>query len=97
MTENERLLSLVTDKIRKTENAYMLTHTNFLSLSERSLATSCCKETARNSHFGADIPKRNAPSFFFCPIIWKQTKIFRHRKTIRSAFCIAVSLRKRKN
>ena len=57
MTENERLLSLITDKIRKTENAYMLTHTNFLSLSERSLATSCCKEHGATFVFWGGYPE----------------------------------------
>ena len=67
MTENERLLSLVTDKIRKTENAYMLTHTNFLSLSERSLATFCCKENGAQFTFWGGYPEAERTILFLLP------------------------------
>ena len=67
MTENERLLSLITDKIRKTENAYMLTHTNFLSLSERSLATSCCKENGATFVFWGGYPEAERTVLFLLP------------------------------
>ena len=67
MTENERLLSLVTDKIRKTEMAYMLTHTNFLSLSERSLATACCKENGAQFTFWGGYPEAERTLLFLLP------------------------------
>ena len=67
MTDTERLLSLVTDKIRKTENAYMLTHTNFLSLSERSLATSCCKENGAQFTFWGGYPEAERTVLFLLP------------------------------
>jgi RNA-binding protein YlmH len=67
MTENERLLSLVSDKIRKTENAYMLTHTNFLSLSERSLVTACCKESGAQFTFWGGYPESERTVLFILP------------------------------
>ena len=67
MTENERLISLVSDKIRKTENAYMLTHTNFLSLSERSLATACCKENGAQFTFWGGYPEAERTVLFLLP------------------------------
>ena len=67
MTENERLISLVTDKIRKTENAYMLTHTGFLNLSERSLAASCCKENGAQSVFWGGYPEAERTVLFLLP------------------------------
>jgi len=67
MTENERLLSLVTDKIRKAETAYMLTHTSFLSLSERSLAAACCREHGASFVFRGGYPEAERAVLFLLP------------------------------
>lgn len=67
MTENEKLLSLVSDKIRKTENAYMLTHTNFLSMGERSLATACCRENGAQFVFWGGYPEAERTVLFLLP------------------------------
>ncbi len=44
MNEQEILISRIEDKVLATERGYMITNTQFLSLSERSLAASVCKE-----------------------------------------------------
>ncbi|MBQ3490755.1 MAG: RNA-binding protein [Clostridia bacterium] len=67
MTENERFISLVCDKIRKTENAYMLTRTNFLNLSERSLAASVCKENGAKFCFWGGYPDAERTVLFLLP------------------------------
>ncbi len=67
MTENERFISLVSDKIRKTENAYMLTRTNFLNLSERSLAASVCKENGAKFCFWGGYPDAERTVLFLLP------------------------------
>lgn len=67
MTENERLLSLVSDKIMKSERAYMLTHTNFLSLAERSAATAFCKENGAKFHFYGGYPDAERTVLFILP------------------------------
>lgn len=51
MTENERLSALISDRIRQSEYTYSLTHTNFLSLAESSLARSLCKEQGASAVF----------------------------------------------
>ncbi len=67
MTENERFISLVCDKIRKAENAYMLTRTNFLNLSERSLAASVCKENGAKPFFWGGYPDAERTVLFLLP------------------------------
>ena len=67
MTENERFISLVSDKIRRTENAYMLTRTNFLNLAERSLAASVCKENGAQFCFWGGYPDAERTILFFLP------------------------------
>ena len=67
MTENERFISLVCDKIRKTENAYMLTRTNFLNLAERSLAAAVCKENGAKPFFWGGFPEAERTVLFLLP------------------------------
>ena len=67
MTENERLLALISDKILQSERAYMLTHTNFLSLAERSAARACCKEHGAHIHFYGGYPDAERTVLFVLP------------------------------
>ena len=67
MTENERFIALVCDKIRKTETAYMLTRTNFLNLSERSLASAVCKENGAKPFFWGGYPDAERTVLFLLP------------------------------
>ena len=56
MTETELLLSLIDDKLRKCEDGYMLTHTHFLSLGERSSAMAHLKNRYPNHVFWGGYP-----------------------------------------
>ena len=67
MTENERFRALVCDKIRRTENAYMLTRTNFLNLAERSLAAAICKENGAKPFFWGGFPDAERTILFLLP------------------------------
>ncbi len=67
MTENERLTALVSDKITQSERAYMLTHTNFLSLAERSAASALCKESGVKFHFHGGYPDAERAVLFILP------------------------------
>lgn len=67
MTENERLLALISDKILQSERAYMLTHTNFLSLAERSAARAYCKEHGAHIHFYGGYPDAERTVLFVLP------------------------------
>ena len=67
MTENERFSALVCDKIRRTENAYMLTRTNFLNLAERSLATAICKENGAKPFFWGGFADAERTILFLLP------------------------------
>ena len=67
MTEKERLQALVSDKIMQSERAYMLTHTNFLSLAERSAASAFCKESGARSHFHGGYPDAERTVLFILP------------------------------
>jgi RNA-binding protein YlmH len=67
MTENERFISLICDKIRRTENAYMLTRTNFLNLSERSLAAAVCKENGAKPFFWGGFSEAERTVLFLLP------------------------------
>jgi len=53
MTENERLISYIEDKIRQTENWYRITSTGFLTPQEKSQAALCCRRSgARHIFYG---------------------------------------------
>ena len=67
MTEAERLFSLISDKMIQSERAYMLTHTNFLSLAERSAAISFCKANGAKFHFYGGYPEAERALLFFLP------------------------------
>lgn len=67
MTENERLISLISDKIIQSERAYMLTHTNFLNLAERSAVTAFCKENGAKFHFYGGYPDAERTVLFILP------------------------------
>ena len=67
MTETERFISLVCDKIRRAESTYMLTRTNFLNLSERSLAASVCKENGAKPVFWGGYPDAERTVLFLLP------------------------------
>ena len=67
MTENERLLSLVRDKIRQAEYTYTLTNTNFLSLAEGSAARALCKESGAKFHFYGGFAEAERKLLFILP------------------------------
>lgn len=67
MTENERFTALICDKIRRTENTYMLTRTNFLNLSERSLAYAICRENGAKPFFWGGFPEAERTVLFLLP------------------------------
>ena len=67
MTETERLTASVADKIRQCENGYMLTHTNFLNLSERTAASACCKANGAKAFFWGGYPDAERTVLFLLP------------------------------
>ena len=67
MTETELLLSLIDDKLRKCEDGYMLTHTHFLSLGERSSAMAHLKNRYPNHVFWGGYPDAERSVLFLLP------------------------------
>ena len=67
MTENELLLSLIDDKLRKCEDGYMLTNTHFLSLGERSSAMAHLKNRYPNHVFWGGYPDAERTILFLLP------------------------------
>lgn len=67
MTETELLLSLIDDKLRKCEDGYMLTHTHFLSLGERSAAMAHLKNRYPNYLFWGGYPDAERTVLFLLP------------------------------
>ncbi len=67
MNEQEILISRIEDKILAAQRGYMITSTQFLSLSERSLATTVCKEHGTTFAFYGGYPEAERSILFILP------------------------------
>ena len=76
MNEQELLISRIHDKILAAERGYMITHTGFLSLSERSLAASVCRESGAKYAFWGGYADAERTALFILPDYMEPTEPF---------------------
>ncbi len=81
MTETERLLASVSDKIRQCEHGYMMTHTDFLNMSERAAVAAFCKTSGANACFWGGYPDAERTVLFLLPDYLEEDAIHDEEET----------------